>query len=65
MAASMADHVWSVRELLDGDRIGLALLVLFGAMPRQKLGRNRGDCCTLLKAGKPKWKSRLTTEDSV
>ena len=24
-----------------------------------KVGRNRGDCCILFKAGKPKWKSRI------
>ena len=34
-------------------------LVTFPAMRCAKLGRNRGDCCILSKAGRPKRKSRL------
>src|SRR5437879_2551099 len=35
------------------------VLVQFPAMRCKTIGRNRGDCCILLEARKPKWKSVL------
>src|ERR1035437_888194 len=39
----------------------VSALVTFPVMRCAKLGRNRGDCCILYKAGRPKRKSRTST----